>query len=405
MKKHIIALSGILLSLTANAVVINEETFSSYGGDLNNIPESIKYANNELREKSYSKEFLSVGNISGCTATWLGSDDSGWTYILTAAHCLPYKDEVTPVFNTFRSWDGSTIAQGNGYAYVPKERINRPDGFGGASTDIAILKLPTHDVLKDRDGNLVERPIINDDFNELNKKVMFVGYGTWGVGLNQSGSYFPETGERRLYGESVISGIWEMEHGMGAHYEPTGNTKKWAKVAPGDSGSAWWQDIKGYKVIIATTNGNSTYGSTAARASKYAPWIKGVYNNARLLSDEFLIWGNDDRKGVVGDIYKYNNPYNHDIEYFRLLKLGNDNRYWYFPTDKTDNYYWEFIGPYAWGSNDRKGTIGSFYEYNNPYNGDRELFKLINLGSDNRYWYFPTDKSNNHYWEYVKDIN
>ena len=104
MKKHIIALSGILLPLTANAVVINEETFSSYGGDLNNIPESIKYANNELREKSYSKEFLSVGNISGCTATWLGSDDLGWTYILTAAHCLPYKYEVTPVFNTFR-WE------------------------------------------------------------------------------------------------------------------------------------------------------------------------------------------------------------------------------------------------------------------------------------------------------------
>ncbi|MGR5187753.1 hypothetical protein ACPV3S_20350 [Photobacterium damselae] len=111
-------------------------------------------------------------------------------------------------------------------------------------------------------------------------------------------------------------------------------------------------------------------------------------------------WGGNDRKGNIGDIYKYNNPYSNKIEFFKLKSLGSDQKYWYFPTDQRDNQYWEFIGPYEWGINDRKGNIGDIYVYNNPYNGDQELFKLTNLGQDGRYWYFPTDKSDNTYWNY-----
>jgi len=60
---------------------------------------------------------------------------------------------------------------------------------------------------------------------------------------------------------------------------------------------------------------------------------------------------------------------------------------------------------HKWGDYDRIGTIGDMYVYDNPYNGDKELFKLSGLGSDSRYWYFPTNKTNNRFWTYVSDIN
>ncbi|WP_222927933.1 M66 family metalloprotease [Colwellia ponticola] len=59
---------------------------------------------------------------------------------------------------------------------------------------------------------------------------------------------------------------------------------------------------------------------------------------------------------------------------------------------------------HQWGDYDRLGNIGDLYLYNNPYNGDKELFKLSGLGSDGRYWYFPTNKTNNRFWTYIADI-
>lgn len=283
MKKLIIPIM-ILISNSASALVINQNVFEENGGDLRDIKNSLKYSNNSLRDKSFEKQYLSVGKIPNCTATWLGNDNQ-WSYILTAAHCIRYTSEKTPINSRFLSWDDREIAKGHGFAYVPKERIHKPNGFGGASTDIAILQLPIHDILTDKQGNLVTSPIINDEFNEYGKIVSFVGYGTWGVGLNQSGSYFPASGQRRLYGESIIQQIYEKEHGIGALYDPTGKTQRWARVAPGDSGSAWWQVNDGFNTIIATTNGQNSRSSSGARVAKYASWIKKIYPSVSLLSD------------------------------------------------------------------------------------------------------------------------
>lgn len=66
--------------------------------------------------------------------------------------------------------------------------------------------------------------------------------------------------------------------------------------------------------------------------------------------------------------------------------------------DKDETYH-------QWGDYDRIGTIGDMYVYENPYNGDKELFKLSGLGNDGRYWYYPTNKTNNRFWTYISDIN
>lgn len=402
--KILILSTCLLLTFSSNAVIVNEEIFTSNGGDSNNVPESIRIDNYNLREQSYSKEFSSVGKIYGCTATWLGNDDSGWTYILTAAHCVPYKGETTPINRKFSSWDGRTIAKGKGFIYVPKERINRPKGFGGASTDIAILKLPTHDVLTDEEGNLVSKPIINDKFGELNKKVMFVGYGQWGVGLDISGKYKPEEGNRRLYGESEINSIFEKMHGIGAKYEPTGETKYWARLAKGDSGSAWWQDNKGHRVIIATTNGFNAEKSTGARISKYASWIKGIYNDVNLLSRTFLSIDSDNKEGEVGDYYEFYKN-NNCGEYYELISLeGNyhDNT----PLTSEDNENWKFRGPF-FEHNKEDLVMGDLFLYDNPVSNEIELFKLITPNNNDITNNIPSDKHDNKSWIYMgtSDIN
>jgi hypothetical protein len=206
------------------------------------------------------------------------------TYILTAAHCLKYKSEITPIEREFWSWDGKLIARGKGTLYVPPERINPPQGHGGASTDIAIMKLPKIAVPTYQDGGIVEQPILYDGSNEKGSVVEFVGYGIWGVALDPNGGYGPANGPRRLWGASIIDRIFEADHGIGATYVPKGKTEYWARSSSGDSGSAWWQDHQGRKVIIATTNGHGSTHSTGARVSKYIPWILSIYPQARILS-------------------------------------------------------------------------------------------------------------------------
>lgn len=113
-------------------------------------------------------------------------------------------------------------------------------------------------------------------------------------------------------------------------------------------------------------------------------------------------WEYNPLRSVVGDVYEYANPYNGDTEYFELKALNADGRYGYFPTDKTSNQNWTYLGKARnWGENDRKAPIGSIFVYANQYTGLTEYFRLKALGGDNRYWYFPTDQSDNHFWTYM----
>ncbi|MGY4532398.1 hypothetical protein ACVW0Y_001522 [Pseudomonas sp. TE3786] len=158
------------------------------------------------------------------------------------------------------------------------------------------------------------------------------------------------------------------------------------------------------------------------RASRHWPWVvqtlidKGLRDDAISLSKKVLgigDWGSNDRRGQVGQIYVYDNPYTHKIEYFRLASVDSSGRYGYFPINKKDNEYWEYLGTTlpdfeqattplgVWGANDKHGTLGDIYIYNNPYSRQVEYFRLTNLGSDGRYWYFPINQKDNEYWKYL----
>ncbi|ELZ1652435.1 autotransporter outer membrane beta-barrel domain-containing protein [Cronobacter sakazakii] len=51
------------------------------------------------------------------------------------------------------------------------------------------------------------------------------------------------------------------------------------------------------------------------------------------------IW-NDSKRGTVGDLYEYNNPYSHTKDYFILKR----DKYGYFPTSQNSDANWEYVG-------------------------------------------------------------
>lgn len=322
--KHVWSVSLLTLAgqlSSANPLVIDQAAFKSNGGDVNDVVNSIRTHNEVLRAYSYNPPWLVVGDIGGCTATWLGDKDN-WSYVLTAAHCVDYKGEVTNIDRTFTAWDGRVIASGPGTAYIPPERVNIPPDMGGASTDVAIMKLPTRALIMGQTGRPLDRPILNDALSEKDIDAILVGYGTWGVGDNVSGAYGPATGVRRLYARCRITSIFERECGIGATFQPVGPSASWARVAPGDSGSAWWQ-IRSYRaVIIATTNGGHSTLSTGARVAKYITWIRSRYPDARVLSEEkpqgciVSLQTNDSYCLPAGERSPYSLPawiYNHQV--------------------------------------------------------------------------------------------
>jgi len=270
---------------SAQALVIDEATFRYYGGDTATVTESIDTRSNKLREFSYETAWLAVGTVGACTATWLG-DKGGWTYVLTAAHCVDHEGTRTAANRTFTDWKGRVIASGAGTAHVPPQRMIQPRSHGGASTDIALLVLPTRNPMIDAKGNPIERPILNDALDEPGRDVIFVSHGVWGVGTNISRSFGSSTSARRLYGRSRVEGIYGSDHALAATFDPVGPSPSWARTAATDNGSAWWQIRGGKPVIIATTNGNSARASTGARVSKYVKWIQSIYSDVRVLSAE-----------------------------------------------------------------------------------------------------------------------
>lgn len=103
----------------------------------------------------------------------------------------------------------------------------------------------------------------------------------------------------------------------------------------------------GYRGGMLDVNGNSLtfhqlkaadYGAVLTNNSDKQATITLDYSlKAR---DVALNSWSDFRKGTVGELYKYNNPYTNTTDYF-ILKAES---YGYFPTNQTSNNVWEYIG-------------------------------------------------------------
>lgn len=300
---------GLVLAAPVSAVTVDQATFKKYGGRLDRVAESIREQGvfDTLRQFSYAKPWLAVGQIevkkenliNNCTATWIG-EETHWSYILTAAHCLPKMESTSKLM--YVSFFGSSyvIAEGMGRAFVPPEYVGNENNQDiGAYADIAILRLPRLRTPRDDAGAPLEQPIIKDtpDRTEDGVTTMLVGYGQWGVGDDVRSDYLPKTGGRRLYGRNIGRLMPEyVPHHPDAiliPYDPVGPSRYWASPQRGDSGSALWQFQNGKPTIVRVAvrftqwviEGEDT-NALAVRASARAGWIKGIFPGVRLLSRE-----------------------------------------------------------------------------------------------------------------------
>ncbi len=288
-------------TVASYGIVVNDFEFAASGGSVANVAGTLDAGYSTAREASFVPQLQACGTFGHCTGTWIGNDGNS-SYFLTAAHCFQSSNTENAITATFTDYAGNVVASGSGTFHVPPERINRPPGLGGASTDIGIVELPGTTTILRPDGKPIFQPMIYDGNEEFGKEVTLSGYGSWGIGSQGSnGGLMPSSGPRRAAVTNVIDRLFESDHGIGYTFDApgTGNaTSREGGIASGDSGSAWWQEHAGAWSIIATTNGGSGTGyggrGGGARVSQWLDWVETVFPEALLFSEQLT--------GVDGDV-------------------------------------------------------------------------------------------------------
>ncbi len=114
-------------------------------------------------------------------------------------------------------------------------------------------------------------------------------------------------------------------------------------------GGIFYKSPENKLALVGIISGSQTH----VRLSHYWPWVYDAIKNKNMRAEAITFsrkvlgtgeWGSNDRKANIGDIFVYDNPYTNDVEFFRLINRGSDQRYWYFPINKKDNYYWQYLG-------------------------------------------------------------
>ena len=286
------------VSFPAHSVVISEARFKELGGDLAAKEATFPGVARQLRAFSLAPQFLAVGRLGGCTATWLG-EQGPHSFFLTASHCVQSTHgQATRNRLTFLDAKGRVIAAGEGWAVKPPkvEGDRLPPRFFAFFDDIAVVRLPRRSTPTDWFGAPLPPPVLAEDDLQIGEVVHFIGYGARGVGE----TYIHRDGEDpRMSGESTISAFFDEERGVYSPFQPLDGRSFSAGIDRGDSGSAWWRVRQGdWQVSAVTAGGNGrlpkrsspwTWLSMAPQVSRYAAWIDGIFPGAVLQSERMSV--------------------------------------------------------------------------------------------------------------------
>ncbi|MBF7687560.1 hypothetical protein [Acinetobacter rathckeae] len=124
-----------------------------------------------------------------------------------------------------------------------------------------------------------------------------------------------------------------------------------------------------------------------------------IINDLYLTNRPLFQWDQrNDRDVIVGDYFVYSNPYSKDVEYFKLKRKSAG----YFPTDKSSNADWEYIGRHFIKGEPLKPQVYSTWGANNRYGKVGEVFRsghlLFRLKTTAQYWYFPDQGATSNTW-------
>lgn len=104
--------------------------------------------------------------------------------------------------------------------------------------------------------------------------------------------------------------------------------------------SAYTVDEFAGDCVLSTWCGAESGGNIGSRSDV----IRGDLVHQIGLSRGPQRWTDFDRRGRLGSIFWYPNPFSHRVEYFRLLQLGMDGHNRRFPTDGRSDAYWQYLG-------------------------------------------------------------
>lgn len=271
----------------SSAIVISEAKFSALGGNLGATPGTLPHVMSQLHARSLAPQFLAVGWMEGCTATWLG-EDPRHTYLLSAAHCVNAPvGRATAVRRTFLDWRGRIVAQGDGWAARPPAwtELGYRDRFGD---DLVVLRLPRVATPTDPWGQALTPPTMADTDLLAGEGISFVGYGDRGVGPQYR---IAGSKEARAWGESVVGGFFFGDRGLYLRFEPRADSPSWAFPSFGDSGATLWRlqqgrwQMSGVHAAVSQLPERNHWVAIGAHLPRYASWVRSIFPGVVLQSD------------------------------------------------------------------------------------------------------------------------
>lgn len=273
-----------LLAPDARAIVINEEAFKRFGGDLSNIEGTAGRVDEQLLAESRKPRFHSAGLLKltgidrkGChqtNGTWLG-EDAAFVYILAGASCLSGKNvhATTRVAQVeFIDWQGRSVVSGEGRVFFPAH---------GKAMAMALVRVPRP---ADRPLDVL-RPLlppvwINDTFGDRagrgDPSMEVVAYGRGGVGNSedrQPARRFGVAGRRDFSRDDP--------NAMYLDYDATTGSENWARGA-GDNGGGWYERGEHEGMLTGLTTWFNPTMTAATRVAAHALWIEGLYPDVRI---------------------------------------------------------------------------------------------------------------------------
>ncbi len=283
------ALMGLASAGPSQAVIILDSTWANQGG----APGAEGKGFGAAKALAMEDQFCAImsffdGEQIGGSGTWIGNDDDGTAYVLTAAH--NFGNDSDPTRWTYYSRAGTEFT-GKAVHIHPNYDPNSDDTPG---YDMAIVEL--NGPLEDCDTP----PLLYGGNDELGKIATMVGFGSRGIGsVGQDDKYY--TSEDAAAARNVIDVVeepasddkggnqllvdFDSEDGSNNVFEnsdPLPVDEYEGVLGSGDSGgSLWIESPEGWAIVGVNDWGDdAVYGSTGgfARISTQYDWITSIFD-------------------------------------------------------------------------------------------------------------------------------
>ena len=269
----------------ASAVVILDSTWEANGGAKGAEADGFGAHEALAMQPQFAAIFgLWDGSDYGGSGTWIGNDDAGHGYILTAAHNFDGGTKVDDWI--YYSRDGGEYQGLKVHIHPGYDESMQDQETSGYDMAIVVLDRPVTDA--------GEPPLLYGGRDELGRKIVITGYGSRGIGSSgEQDAYYNFETPGPAAATNVIDEVdGDMENNLIVDFDSeagdasvTGKAKPVDKMegilGSGDSGGATWIETPdGWAIVGTNTWGDeSVYGAVSgfSRVSTQLDWIASIY--------------------------------------------------------------------------------------------------------------------------------